>query len=69
MFGISARAKVVLLDDVSHITGGVICLILEQPLSALDAHTARHVFDKLICGPLMKGRTIVRCFIPLVAKS
>ncbi|KAG2204776.1 hypothetical protein INT47_004051 [Mucor saturninus] len=37
-----SRAKNVLLDDV---------------LSAVDAHTARHIQNKCLLGPLMKGRT------------
>ncbi|KAG8816885.1 hypothetical protein FRC17_000158 [Serendipita sp. 399] len=39
-----ARSKHVLLDD---------------PLSAVDSHTARHLVEKLIQGPLMANRTIV----------
>ncbi|KAI8388117.1 P-loop containing nucleoside triphosphate hydrolase protein [Radiomyces spectabilis] len=37
-----SRAKNVLMDDV---------------LSAVDAHTAKHVYDKCLTGPLMQGRT------------
>lgn len=37
-----SRASVVILDDV---------------LSALDAHIAKHVFEKCINGPLLSGRT------------
>ncbi|KAG8815537.1 hypothetical protein FRC18_001456 [Serendipita sp. 400] len=39
-----ARSKHVLLDD---------------PLSAVDSHTARHLVEKLIQGPLMANRTII----------
>ncbi|EGO28860.1 hypothetical protein SERLADRAFT_434751 [Serpula lacrymans var. lacrymans S7.9] len=39
-----ARTKYVLLDD---------------PLSAVDSHTARFLFHHLLCGPLLKGRTVV----------
>ncbi|KAG9104879.1 hypothetical protein FRC06_006704 [Ceratobasidium sp. 370] len=39
-----SRASVLLLDDV---------------LSAVDAHTASHLFEKCLLGPLMEGRTIV----------
>ncbi|KAL5521010.1 hypothetical protein ACEPAG_8932 [Sanghuangporus baumii] len=39
-----ARTKYVLLDD---------------PLSAVDSHTARHLFQKLLMGPLLKDRTII----------
>ncbi|TFK95320.1 hypothetical protein BDV98DRAFT_517859 [Pterulicium gracile] len=39
-----ARTKYVLLDD---------------PLSAVDSHTARLLFEKLLCGPLLKGRTVI----------
>ncbi|KAL5520973.1 hypothetical protein ACEPAG_8895 [Sanghuangporus baumii] len=41
---IYARSKFVLLDD---------------PLSAVDSHTARHLFQKLLMGPLLKNRTII----------
>ncbi|KII83760.1 hypothetical protein PLICRDRAFT_119100 [Plicaturopsis crispa FD-325 SS-3] len=39
-----ARTKYVLLDD---------------PLSAVDSHTARWLFEKLLCGPLLANRTVV----------
>lgn len=39
-----ARTKYVLLDD---------------PLSAVDSHTSRLLFEKLLCGPLLKGRTVI----------
>ncbi|KIO19698.1 hypothetical protein M407DRAFT_82489 [Tulasnella calospora MUT 4182] len=39
-----SRAKVVLLDD---------------PLAAVDMHTANHLVKKCFCGPLMKDRTIL----------
>ncbi|KAI8838411.1 P-loop containing nucleoside triphosphate hydrolase protein [Chytriomyces cf. hyalinus JEL632] len=32
-------------------------ILLDDPLSAVDAPTARHLFEKAICGPLMKNRT------------
>ncbi|ORX49049.1 P-loop containing nucleoside triphosphate hydrolase protein [Hesseltinella vesiculosa] len=37
-----SRAGIVLMDDV---------------LSAVDAHTARHIYDNCLTGPLMNGRT------------
>ncbi|CEL57922.1 ATP-dependent bile acid permease OS=Saccharomyces cerevisiae (strain ATCC 204508 / S288c) GN=YBT1 PE=1 SV=2 [Rhizoctonia solani AG-1 IB] len=39
-----SRASIVLLDDV---------------LSAVDAHTASHLFERCLRGPLMNGRTVV----------
>uniref|UniRef100_D8Q0Y8 Multidrug resistance-associated ABC transporter n=1 Tax=Schizophyllum commune (strain H4-8 / FGSC 9210) TaxID=578458 RepID=D8Q0Y8_SCHCM len=39
-----ARAKYVLLDD---------------PLSAVDSHTSRFLFERLLCGPLLRNRTVV----------
>ncbi|EJU04810.1 hypothetical protein DACRYDRAFT_114129 [Dacryopinax primogenitus] len=39
-----ARTKTVLLDD---------------PLAALDSHSARYVFEHLLQGPLMENRTVV----------
>ncbi|KAF8872717.1 hypothetical protein CPB85DRAFT_1378897 [Mucidula mucida] len=39
-----ARTKYVLLDD---------------PLSAVDSHTSRFLFERLLMGPLLKDRTVV----------
>ncbi|GAA6013875.1 hypothetical protein JCM10207_008220 [Rhodosporidiobolus poonsookiae] len=39
-----SRAKTVLLDD---------------PLSAVDSHTARHLFRKCLRGPLLEHRTVI----------
>ncbi|KAJ7147063.1 hypothetical protein C8R43DRAFT_1011698 [Mycena crocata] len=39
-----ARTKWVLLDD---------------PLSAVDSHTARFLYDRLLCGPLLANRTVI----------
>ncbi|TRM65424.1 hypothetical protein BD626DRAFT_454236 [Schizophyllum amplum] len=39
-----ARTKYVLLDD---------------PLSAVDSHTSRFLFERLLCGPLLQNRTVV----------
>ncbi|KAJ3788774.1 hypothetical protein GGU10DRAFT_384717 [Lentinula aff. detonsa] len=39
-----ARTKYVLLDD---------------PLSAVDSHTSRFLYEKLLCGPLLASRTVV----------
>ncbi|GAA6059991.1 hypothetical protein JCM10212_001149 [Sporobolomyces blumeae] len=39
-----SRAKTVLLDD---------------PLSAVDSHTARHLFKNCLKGPLLEGRTVI----------
>ncbi|KAF9027408.1 multidrug resistance-associated ABC transporter [Hymenopellis radicata] len=39
-----ARTKYVLLDD---------------PLSAVDSHTSRFLFERLLMGPLLKNRTVV----------
>ena len=33
-------------------------MLLDDPLSALDNHLARHVFEHCICG-LLKGHTVV----------
>ncbi|KAF8890823.1 multidrug resistance-associated ABC transporter [Gymnopilus junonius] len=41
---IYARTKYVLLDD---------------PLSAVDSHSSRFLFDRLLCGPLLANRTVV----------
>ncbi|KAF8211356.1 multidrug resistance-associated ABC transporter [Mycena galopus ATCC 62051] len=34
-------------------------VLLDDPLSAVDSHTARILFDKLFRGPLLKNRTVV----------
>ncbi|KAF7352973.1 Multidrug resistance-associated ABC transporter [Mycena venus] len=34
-------------------------VLLDDPLSAVDSHTSRVLFDKLFCGPLLKNRTVV----------
>ncbi|SCV71041.1 BQ2448_3803 [Microbotryum intermedium] len=34
-------------------------LLLDDVLSAVDAHTASHIFNKCLKGPLMEGRTIL----------
>ncbi|EIW82695.1 multidrug resistance-associated ABC transporter [Coniophora puteana RWD-64-598 SS2] len=39
-----ARTKYVLLDD---------------PLSAVDSHTARFLYERLLCGPLLAYRTVI----------
>ncbi|GJP49406.1 hypothetical protein CLOM_g8620 [Closterium sp. NIES-68] len=36
-------------------------LLLDDPLSALDARVARHVSDVALFGPIAKGRTILLC--------
>lgn len=32
-------------------------VLMDDPLSAVDAPTAKHIFENAICGTLMKGRT------------
>lgn len=46
-------------------------IILDDVLSAVDAQTARHLHDRVLTGPLMKGRTciLVSHAINLVAPS
>ncbi|KAJ6610650.1 hypothetical protein B0H10DRAFT_2224811 [Mycena sp. CBHHK59/15] len=34
-------------------------VLLDDPLSAVDSHTARFLFDKLLKGPLMAHRTVI----------
>lgn len=34
-------------------------VLLDDPLSAIDMHTARHIYHKCLKGPLMEHRTIV----------
>ncbi|KAJ7508941.1 hypothetical protein B0H11DRAFT_2169002 [Mycena galericulata] len=34
-------------------------VLLDDPLSAVDSHTARLLFEKLLCGPLLSHRTVL----------
>ncbi|OCH88899.1 multidrug resistance-associated ABC transporter [Obba rivulosa] len=34
-------------------------VLLDDPLSAVDSHTARFLFDRLFRGPLLAGRTVI----------
>ncbi|KGB75304.2 ATP-binding cassette transporter [Cryptococcus deuterogattii R265] len=34
-------------------------LLLDDPLAAVDSHTAKHLTDKCLDGPILKGRTVV----------
>ena len=34
-------------------------VLLDDPLSAVDAHVARHLVEHTLCGPLFRGRTLV----------
>ncbi|TFK50258.1 P-loop containing nucleoside triphosphate hydrolase protein [Heliocybe sulcata] len=34
-------------------------VLLDDPLSAVDSHTARHIFERLLCGPVLQGRTVL----------
>ncbi|PFH45713.1 hypothetical protein AMATHDRAFT_158119 [Amanita thiersii Skay4041] len=34
-------------------------VLLDDPLSAVDSHTSRFLFEKLLCGPLLANRTVV----------
>ena len=56
-----ARTKYVLLDDP---LSAVVCTLLNSLLRVIscsmqDSHTARALFENLLCGPLFANRTIV----------
>jgi ABC-type sulfate/molybdate transport systems ATPase subunit len=34
-------------------------VLLDDPLSAVDAHTAQFLCEHLFCGPLLRGRTVI----------
>eukprot|EP00898_Chlorokybus_atmophyticus_P001163 jgi/Chlat1/2047/Chrsp17S02516 len=36
-------------------------LLLDDPLSAVDAHVAARLFRNVICGPLLAGKTCILC--------
>jgi ABC-type multidrug transport system fused ATPase/permease subunit len=42
------------------------CVLLDDPLSAVDSHTARFLFERLFQGELLKHRTVVRALHPVV---
>ncbi|EJD03803.1 P-loop containing nucleoside triphosphate hydrolase protein [Fomitiporia mediterranea MF3/22] len=35
------------------------CILLDDPLAAVDMHTARHIVEQCLRGDLMKGRTVI----------
>ena len=51
------KARVALARAVYSFTQHV---LLDDPLAAVDSHTAKHLKDKCLDGPLLKGRTVVR---------
>jgi ABC-type sulfate/molybdate transport systems ATPase subunit len=53
------KARVALARAVYSYTQHV---LLDDPLAAVDSHTAKHLTDKCLRAPLMKGRTIVSCY-------
>jgi ATP-binding cassette subfamily C (CFTR/MRP) protein 1 len=36
-------------------------VLMDDPLSAVDAHVGRHIMDNAICGPLLKDKARVLC--------
>lgn len=50
------KARVALARAVYSYTQHV---LLDDPLAAVDSHTAKHLVDKCLNGPLLKGRTII----------
>ncbi|KAJ7256243.1 hypothetical protein C8J57DRAFT_1235627 [Mycena rebaudengoi] len=34
-------------------------ILLDDPLSAVDSHTSRWLYEKCLCGPLMANRTVI----------
>ncbi|KAF8583414.1 pleiotropic drug resistance ABC transporter [Ramaria rubella] len=35
------------------------CILLDDPLAAVDMHTARHIYEQCISGDLLRGRTVI----------
>lgn len=50
------KARVALARAVYAPAGYV---LLDDPLSAVDSHTARFLLEKLLCGPLLANRTVI----------
>ncbi|KAG8947771.1 hypothetical protein FRC03_000927 [Tulasnella sp. 419] len=50
------KTRVALARAVYAMTGFV---ILDDPLATVDIHTARHLYEKLLIGPLMANRTLI----------
>ncbi|KAL7422691.1 hypothetical protein Q5752_001982 [Cryptotrichosporon argae] len=50
------KARVALARAVYSYTQHV---LLDDPLAAVDSHTAKHLTDKALNGPLLKGRTVI----------
>ncbi|ORY29629.1 putative ATP-binding cassette transporter protein YOR1 [Naematelia encephala] len=50
------KARVALARAVYSYTQHV---LLDDPLAAVDSHTAKHLTDKCLNGPLLKGRTVI----------
>nr|XP_018259698.1 ATP-binding cassette transporter [Kwoniella dejecticola CBS 10117]OBR81856.1 ATP-binding cassette transporter [Kwoniella dejecticola CBS 10117] len=50
------KARVALARAVYSYTQHV---LLDDPLAAVDSHTAKHLTDKCLNGPILKGRTII----------
>jgi len=44
-------------------------VLLDDPLSAVDSHTARHLFRKCLKGPLLANRTVVSVSTGSVSNS
>jgi ABC-type Mn2+/Zn2+ transport system ATPase subunit len=51
------KARVALARAVYSFTQHI---LLDDPLAAVDSHTAKHLTDKCLNGPILKGRTVVR---------
>ena len=50
------KARVALARAIYSYTQHV---LLDDPLAAVDSHTAKHLTDKCLNGPLLKGRTVI----------
>jgi ABC-type sugar transport system ATPase subunit len=58
---IYARTKYVLLDDPlsAVVSWSIICMTMGYSHQFQDSHTARFLFERLLCGPLLEHRTVV----------
>lgn len=49
----------ILINSLQAVYSRASHLILDDPLSAVDSHTSSHLYEKLLLGPILAGRTVI----------